>query len=51
MNGKKTYLVSLASIVGAVCGAITGTVSIADAAQIAVTAILAATVRHGVTNG
>lgn len=51
MNGKKTYLAALASIIGAACGVYTGTVSMADAAQIAVSAILAATVRHGVANG
>lgn len=48
MNGKKTYLAALASILGAVAGAASGQVSVADAAQIIVTAILAVTLRHGI---
>lgn len=47
-NGKKTYLVSLASIFGTITAALAGQISWPDAAQIIVTAALATTVRHGV---
>lgn len=49
-NGKKTYLVSLVSILGTVSAALTGQISWPDAAQIIVTAALATTVRHGVAS-
>lgn len=48
MNGKKTYFVSFASILGALAGVVSGQLSVPDAAQIIVTAILGATIRHGV---
>lgn len=48
-NGKKTYLISLASILGTVTAALSGQISWPDAAQIIVTAALATTIRHGVT--
>lgn len=48
-NGKKTYLISLASILGTVTAALSGQISWPDAAQIIVTAALATTVRHGVS--
>lgn len=46
-SGKKTYLVSLGAIFGAVGGFLTGTVSMPDAIQMIITAVLAATLRNG----
>lgn len=47
LNGKKTYLAALGALLGAVGGVLTGALSIADAAQIAITAVLGATLRNG----
>lgn len=49
MNGKKTYLVALASILGAGAGFLTGEMSAPQAIQLAITALLGATIRHGIT--
>lgn len=49
MNGKKTYIVAAGAVLGAISGVLTGTVSIEQAAQLALTAILGATIRHGVS--
>lgn len=47
-SGKKTYLVSLGSILGAVGGFLTGTLSMPDAIQMVITAVLAATIRNSI---
>ena len=49
LKGKKTYIVAAGSVVGAAWGAYTGQLSMADAIQIAVPAILSATMRHGIS--
>lgn len=48
MTGKKTYLVALASVLAAVAGVVAGQIAVPEAAQIIVTAVLGATIRHGV---
>ncbi len=45
--GKKTYTVAAGTVIGAAWGAYTGQMSVAEAAQIAIPAILAATLRNG----
>jgi len=46
-TGKKTYLMGLGSILGAIGGVLTGTLGLAEGIQLAVTAILGMTLRHG----
>lgn len=48
LNGKKTYMVSLAALLGAAYGYVTGDLSAPDAVQTALTAIIGATLRHGI---
>jgi len=47
-KGKKTYVTGVVGIIGAVASYLTGDVSIADAAQLVLTAVLGMTVRHGI---
>ncbi len=48
LAGKKTYVTSAMTILGAVAGVLTGTVAIPDAIQLGITAILAMTLRSGI---
>lgn len=48
LKGKKTYVVAALAVVGAVASYLTGDLALADAVQLAITAILGATVRAGV---
>lgn len=48
LQGKKTYITGIMTVLGAVAGVLTGDVVIADAVQLTVTAILGMTIRHGV---
>lgn len=48
MTGKKTYFVAVASVLGAIAGVLSGQIAVPDAAQLIVTAVLGATIRHGV---
>lgn len=48
LSGYKTYITAGVAIVGAVAGYLTGDVSISDAAQLVVTALLGAFIRNGV---
>lgn len=50
LKGKKTYITAAVAIVGAVAGYLVGDVSMADAAQLVVTALLGAFVRAGVSS-
>lgn len=50
MNGKKTYLVAACSVLGAIAGVLSGQIAAPDAAQLIVTALLGATIRHGVNS-
>tara|TARA_R110000868_G_scaffold12008_3_gene58377 strand:- start:451 stop:612 length:162 start_codon:yes stop_codon:yes gene_type:complete len=48
LRGKKTYVVAALSILGAGAGYVTGDATAMQAAQLAVTALLAATLRSGI---
>ena len=50
MNGKKTYLVALGAVLGAAGGFLTGAMTADQAIQLAVTGLIGATIRHGITN-
>ena len=50
LNGKKTYIVAIGSVLGAVGGVMTGEMSVVEAVNIVVTALLAATVRNGIAS-
>jgi len=47
LKGKKTYVAAALTVLGAGAGYLTGEATAAQAAQMAITAILAATLRHG----
>lgn len=49
MNGKKTYLVGIGSILAGVGGYLTGTIQLENAIQLVVTGLSAITIRHGVS--
>lgn len=48
LNGKKTYIVALGTVLTAIGGVLAGNLPIADAVQLVVTAVLAATLRNGI---
>lgn len=48
LSGYKTYITAGLAIAGAVAGYLTGDVSMSDAAQLVVTALLGAFLRNGV---
>ena len=50
LQGKKTYLTAAASIIGAWAAVANGAMAFAEAVQVTVTAVLAATLRNGVAN-
>lgn len=47
-KGKKTYITAAVAVITAVAAYLTGDATIAESAQLAFTAILGATIRHGV---
>jgi VIT1/CCC1 family predicted Fe2+/Mn2+ transporter len=47
LKGKKTYVAAAVTILGAGASYLTGDATAIQAAQMAVTAVLAATLRHG----
>ena len=47
LKGKKTYVTAALAVAGAAAGYLTGEATVAQAAQMAITAVLAATLRHG----
>lgn len=49
LEGKKTYVVGAMAILGALASYFTGEIDLANALQLALTAILGMTIRHGVT--
>lgn len=51
LAGKKTYIASAIGILSAVAGYLTGDIVLADAVQLVLTALLGATVRHGISEG
>jgi hypothetical protein len=48
-KGKKTYIMAALAVITAIATYLTGDITIAEASQISLTAILGATVRSGVT--
>ena len=48
LSGYKTYITAGLAVIGAVAGYLTGDVSMSDAAQLVVTALLGAFLRNGV---
>lgn len=50
LSGYKTYVAAALAVIGAVAGFLTGDLSMSDAIGVAVSAILAATVRHGIAS-
>lgn len=51
LSGYRTYIVSLTTIIGAIGGCLAGTVSMPDAVQLTVTALLGMTIRNGISTG
>lgn len=49
LNGNKTYLVALGGVLGALSGWLTGAMDPTEAARLAFEAVLAATIRHGIS--
>lgn len=50
LKGYKTYITAGVAVVTAIASYLVGDATVAEAAQLVFTAILAATVRHGVAN-
>ena len=48
LKGYKTYLVSALAVLGAVVSYLVGDLALVDAAQLALTAVLGATVRNAI---
>ena len=48
-KGKKTYIVAVLAVITAIGAYLTGDATIAETVQLAITAILGATIRSGVT--
>lgn len=48
-KGYKTYIIGVTTVLGAVAAYLVGDATIAQTAQLVVTAILAMTLRHGVS--
>jgi len=48
LKGKKTYVTAALAVAGAVAAYLVGDMQLAEAVQIIVTSILAATIRHGI---
>ena len=49
-KGYKTYIVAAVAILGAGAAYLTGDLSLAEASQAVLTAVLGATIRHGVAS-
>jgi hypothetical protein len=49
-QGYKTYIIAAVAVITAVAGYLVGDVSLPDAAQACLTAILGATIRNGIAN-
>lgn len=50
LQGKKTYVAAIISVVGAVCAYLTGDATGMQAFQLVMSAVLAAGVRSGIAN-
>lgn len=49
LKGYKTYITAGLSVLGALAGYLTGDLAVGEAIQLAITAVLAVTIRAGVT--
>jgi phage-related holin len=49
LKGYKTYIVAGLAVIGAVAGYLTGDVTLSNAIQLVVTAVIGATIRNGIT--
>ena len=47
-KGYKTYITAAVAVITAVAGYLVGDISVAEAAQLVLTAVLGATIRHGI---
>jgi len=47
-KGYKTYITTAVAVITAVAGYLVGDISVAEAAQLVLTAVLGATIRHGI---
>ena len=50
LEGYKTYIVAGLAVLGAVAGYLVGDMSLSDAVQVIVTAVLGATLRDGIAD-
>jgi uncharacterized membrane-anchored protein len=50
LAGKKTYIVGILAVVGAIATYLTGDTTLTDTIQLVVTAVLGMTIRNGVAN-
>lgn len=50
LKGKKTYVVGVVAIIGAIASCLTGDLALASAAQAILTAILGMTIRNGIAD-
>lgn len=48
-SGQKTYIVGAVALITAVAGYMTGDLTLAEALQAGFTAVMAATIRHGIS--
>lgn len=48
LKGYKTYVAAAVAVITAVAAYLVGDISVAEAAQLALTAVLGATIRHGI---
>ncbi len=48
LKGKKTYVTGVMALLGVLAGVLVGDVMMADAAQMALTAVLGMTIRNGI---
>ena len=51
IEGYKTYIIAALAVLGAIGGYLAGEATLPQAIQLAVTAILGATLRHGIAKG
>lgn len=48
LKGYKTYVATAVAVITAVAAYLVGDISVAEAAQLVLTAVLGATIRHGI---
>lgn len=48
LKGRKTYIVAALGVIGAIAGYLTGDLTVAQAGQAVLTALLGATIRNGI---